>query len=207
MDCITFTANGEEADLRARLSAPALNLTQDLYVSGAAEDRPGHGEGRGRLPALRPVRRALPDRRLGHAEVPARHDPGGARMLQLSRTRRRPPAVNDFVVKFANVNGSGSASANGCSPSRSCAWACRWRRATSSPPTSRACRPGTRCASARTGYLGRRGGVDLMVAMNPQTWDAGRRRRSSRAAICSTIPPSRCRRRSSATTSTCSACR
>lgn len=34
MDCISFTANGEESDLRARLKAPALNLTQDLYVSG-----------------------------------------------------------------------------------------------------------------------------------------------------------------------------
>lgn len=34
MDCISFTANGEEADLRDRLKAPALNLTQDLYVSG-----------------------------------------------------------------------------------------------------------------------------------------------------------------------------
>jgi formate dehydrogenase beta subunit len=34
MDCITFTGNGEEKDLRARLNAPALNLTQDLYVSG-----------------------------------------------------------------------------------------------------------------------------------------------------------------------------
>ena len=33
-DCITFTQNGDEADLRGRLSAPALNLTQDLYVSG-----------------------------------------------------------------------------------------------------------------------------------------------------------------------------
>ena len=33
MDCITFTANGEEADLRQRLKAPALNLSQDLYVS------------------------------------------------------------------------------------------------------------------------------------------------------------------------------
>ena len=32
MDCITFTANGEEADLRQRLRAPAQNLTQDLYV-------------------------------------------------------------------------------------------------------------------------------------------------------------------------------
>ena len=33
-DCITFTANGPEAELRARLNAPAVNLTQDLYVSG-----------------------------------------------------------------------------------------------------------------------------------------------------------------------------
>ncbi|MET0279116.1 MAG: FAD-dependent oxidoreductase, partial [Pseudorhodoplanes sp.] len=32
MDCITFTANGEEADLRQRLEAPSINLTQDLYV-------------------------------------------------------------------------------------------------------------------------------------------------------------------------------
>ena len=34
MDCITFTANGEEAALRPRLTAPALNLEQALYVSG-----------------------------------------------------------------------------------------------------------------------------------------------------------------------------
>ena len=33
MDCITFTADGDETDLRTRLNAPALNLTQDLYVS------------------------------------------------------------------------------------------------------------------------------------------------------------------------------
>ncbi len=33
MDCITFTENGEEADLRTRLTAPAKNPTQDLYVA------------------------------------------------------------------------------------------------------------------------------------------------------------------------------
>jgi ferredoxin len=33
MDCITFTANGDEADLRQRLMAPAHNLDQALYVS------------------------------------------------------------------------------------------------------------------------------------------------------------------------------
>jgi formate dehydrogenase (NADP+) beta subunit len=32
MDCITFTPNGEEAELRTRLTAPARNLAQDLYV-------------------------------------------------------------------------------------------------------------------------------------------------------------------------------
>lgn len=32
-DCITFTANGEEADVRRRLTAPALNVEQPLYVS------------------------------------------------------------------------------------------------------------------------------------------------------------------------------
>jgi NADPH-dependent glutamate synthase beta subunit-like oxidoreductase len=35
MDCITFTADGEERDLRGRLNAPAENLSQDLYVSAA----------------------------------------------------------------------------------------------------------------------------------------------------------------------------
>ncbi len=35
VDSISFTENGEEADLRTRLSAPATNLTQDIYVSVA----------------------------------------------------------------------------------------------------------------------------------------------------------------------------
>ena len=33
MDCITFTADGEEAEVRERLMAPARNLTQDIYVA------------------------------------------------------------------------------------------------------------------------------------------------------------------------------
>jgi ferredoxin len=35
MDCISFTANGDEADLRGRLKAPAPNTAQALLVSGA----------------------------------------------------------------------------------------------------------------------------------------------------------------------------
>jgi ferredoxin len=34
MDCITFTAGGEEKELRKRLKAPAENLDQALYVGG-----------------------------------------------------------------------------------------------------------------------------------------------------------------------------
>nr|WP_256489243.1 4Fe-4S dicluster domain-containing protein [Pleionea sp. CnH1-48] len=34
-DCISFVGNGEEDDLRTRLSAPSHNLEQDLYVSDA----------------------------------------------------------------------------------------------------------------------------------------------------------------------------
>ena len=35
VDCITFTLESDEADLRTRLKAPALNLDQPLYVSGS----------------------------------------------------------------------------------------------------------------------------------------------------------------------------
>jgi len=34
MDCITFTPDGGEQELRTRLNAPSRNLTQDLYVAG-----------------------------------------------------------------------------------------------------------------------------------------------------------------------------
>ncbi len=34
VDCINFVTNGDETDLRARLNAPATNLTQELYISG-----------------------------------------------------------------------------------------------------------------------------------------------------------------------------
>jgi 2-oxoglutarate ferredoxin oxidoreductase subunit alpha len=43
------------------------------------------------------------------------------------------------------------------------------------------------------GYLGRRGGIDMMVAMNPQTWDADVAELEP-AATCSTTARGRCRR-------------
>jgi formate dehydrogenase beta subunit len=35
MDCITFTGDGDEEDLRGRLTAPAENVSQDLYIAGS----------------------------------------------------------------------------------------------------------------------------------------------------------------------------
>ncbi len=58
--------------------------------------------------------------------------------------------INDFVIKFATVNGSGSASRpTPWSPRRCSGWASRSARRTSFRRTSRACRPGTRCACRR----------------------------------------------------------
>jgi 2-oxoglutarate ferredoxin oxidoreductase subunit alpha len=80
-------------------------------------------------------------------------------------------ATNDFVVKFANVNGSGSASANELFAK------CILRSGV--PVASRNIFPSNiqglptwyEVRVSGAGWLGRRGGVDLMVAMNPQTWD------------------------------------
>ena len=63
--------------------------------------------------------------------------------------------VNDFVVKFANVNGSGSASANALFAKSVLRMGITRRLATSSHPISRACRPGTRCGSPKPGILRR----------------------------------------------------
>jgi 2-oxoglutarate ferredoxin oxidoreductase subunit alpha len=80
-------------------------------------------------------------------------------------------ATNDFVVKFANVNGSGSASANELFAK------CVLRKGV--PVGTRNIFPSNiqglptwyEVRVSGQGWLGRRGGVDFMVAMNPQTWD------------------------------------
>ncbi|MBI2295308.1 MAG: 2-oxoacid:acceptor oxidoreductase subunit alpha [Betaproteobacteria bacterium] len=83
---------------------------------------------------------------------------------------KRVEAVNDFVVKFANVNGSGSASANELFA--------RSILRMGVPVSSRNIFPSNiqglptwyEVRVNERGYQGRRGGVDLTVAMNPETW-------------------------------------
>jgi 2-oxoglutarate ferredoxin oxidoreductase subunit alpha len=79
--------------------------------------------------------------------------------------------TNDFVVKFANVNGSGSASSNQLFAKAILRMGV--------PVTSRNIFPSNiqglptwfEVRISEDGHLGCRGGTDLMVAMNPQTWD------------------------------------
>jgi 2-oxoglutarate ferredoxin oxidoreductase subunit alpha len=79
--------------------------------------------------------------------------------------------VNDFVVKFANVNGSGSASANGMFAKSILRMGVPVAARNIFPSNIQGLPTWFEVRVTEAGYLGRRGGVDLMVAMNPQTWD------------------------------------
>src|SRR5580658_3902399 len=80
-------------------------------------------------------------------------------------------AVNDFVVKFANVNGSGSASANGLFAKAILRMGVPASSRNIFPSNIQGLPTWFEVRICEAGHLGRRGGVDLMVAMNPQTWD------------------------------------
>ncbi|HEY6943279.1 2-oxoacid:acceptor oxidoreductase subunit alpha [Dokdonella sp.] len=80
-------------------------------------------------------------------------------------------AVNDFVVKFANVNGSGSASANELFAKAILRMGVPVSPRNIFPSNIQGLPTWYEVRVSGDGWLGRRGGVDLMVAMNPQTWD------------------------------------
>jgi 2-oxoglutarate ferredoxin oxidoreductase subunit alpha len=80
-------------------------------------------------------------------------------------------AVNDFVVKFANVNGSGSASANQLFVKSVLRMGVPVASRNIFPSNIQGLPTWYEVRISEASYLGRRGGVDLMVAMNPQTWD------------------------------------
>jgi 2-oxoglutarate/2-oxoacid ferredoxin oxidoreductase subunit alpha len=85
---------------------------------------------------------------------------------------KRIEAVNDFVIKFANVNGSGSASANELFAKAILRMGVPVSPRNIFPSNIQGLPTWYEARVSEKGYLGRRGGVDMMVAMNPQTWDA-----------------------------------
>ena len=80
-------------------------------------------------------------------------------------------AVNDFVVKFANVNGSGSASANQMFAKAVFRMGVPVAPKNIFPSNIQGLPTWFEVRISEDGYLGRREGVDLMVAMNAQTYD------------------------------------
>ena len=79
--------------------------------------------------------------------------------------------VNDFVVRFANVNGSGSASANELFTRAVLRMGVPVSPRNIFPSNIQGLPTWYEVRVTEAGHLGARGGVDLMVAMNPQTWD------------------------------------
>ena len=80
--------------------------------------------------------------------------------------------VNDFVVKFANVNGSGSASANTLFAKSVLRMGIPVTPRNIFPSNIQGLPTWYEVRISEAGHLAARGGgVDLMVAMNPQTWD------------------------------------
>ncbi|WP_342359514.1 2-oxoacid:acceptor oxidoreductase subunit alpha [Terrarubrum flagellatum] len=80
-------------------------------------------------------------------------------------------SVNDFVIRFANVNGSGSASANLLFARSVMRMGVPIAPRNIFPSNIQGLPTWYEVRITEAGHLGARGGVDMMVAMNPQTWD------------------------------------
>src|SRR5256885_10841182 len=85
---------------------------------------------------------------------------------------KRIESGNGVVVKFPNVNGSGSASANELFAKSILRMGVPVSPRNIFPSNIQGLPTWYEVRVSESGWLGRRGGVDLMVAMNPQTWDA-----------------------------------
>ena len=80
-------------------------------------------------------------------------------------------SCNDFVIKFANVNGSGSASANDLFARAIIRMGIPVAPRNIFPSNIQGMPTWYEMRVSADNWLGRRGGCDFMVAMNPQTWD------------------------------------
>jgi 2-oxoglutarate ferredoxin oxidoreductase subunit alpha len=79
-------------------------------------------------------------------------------------------SINDFVIKFANVNGSGSASANTLFGKAIMRMGVSVAPRNIFPSNIQGLPTWYEIRVSEAGWLGARAGVDFMVAMNPQTW-------------------------------------
>jgi NADPH-dependent glutamate synthase beta subunit-like oxidoreductase/Pyruvate/2-oxoacid:ferredoxin oxidoreductase gamma subunit/NAD-dependent dihydropyrimidine dehydrogenase PreA subunit len=161
-------ANGEEAELSTRLKAPRKNPHQPLYVSG---------------PLKHTARVMVKDEDLCvHCGLCAERCPTAAWDMQKSTihlptrpTHMAQPAkaqerVNDFVIKLANVNGTGSASANTLLMKSIFRMGIPVMGKNYFPSNIQGLPTWYEIRVTRDGYVARSGRVDLMVAMNAETY-------------------------------------
>ena len=92
-------------------------------------------------------------------------------MSQQNNAHAAIQGCNDFVIKFANVNGSGSASANELFARSIIRMGVSVAPRNIFPSNIQGMPTWYELRVSAEGWLGRRGGCDMMVAMNPQTWD------------------------------------
>ena len=78
---------------------------------------------------------------------------------------------NDFVIRFANVNGSGSASANGMFAKALFRMGIPVATRNIFPSNIQGLPTWFEVRVSEKGYLGRREGIDIMVAMNAETYE------------------------------------
>ena len=82
---------------------------------------------------------------------------------------KRIESVNDFVIKFANVNGTGSASANNLFAKALFRMGLPVSPKNIFPSNIQGLPTWYEVRVSEKGYLGRRGGVDICLSVNPQS--------------------------------------
>src|ERR1019366_3875472 len=151
VQCLTITHNGTEQELRQRVLVPATNLDQTLFVSEA-------------LPQTGRV--MLKDENL------CAHRAGYGRVMSPGVTLARPATrVNDFAVKLANVNGTGSASANSLLMQAIFRMGVPGAGKNLFPSNIQGLPTWYEIRVNADGWTARAPEYDLMVAMNAQTYD------------------------------------
>src|SRR5688572_28652075 len=176
-----FRGGPAYAPVRARAQPQA----GDLRVRRTTADAAGDGEGRGRVPPLRTVRRAVSDGGVGHEDVrladsvcredcelrAANCEPNTHGFEFAARSSQLAVAMtNDFAFKIGTVNGTGSASANGLIMQAIFRMGIPVSGKNVFPSNIQGLPTWYEIRVNRDGYTARAPRFDLVVALNPSTY-------------------------------------
>src|SRR3970040_207050 len=168
-----YGERGSSEHRGAPQDAAARRFAALVCVGGAETNAARHGQGREYMRALRPLRGAVSYGSVGHAKI-HRADPvcnrrGGAKRQAVAKSAKS--RVNDFVLKLANVNGTGSASANSLLMKAIFRMGVPVTGKNFFPSNIQGLPTWYEVRVSKDGYLARSGAVDVMVAMNARTYE------------------------------------